>query len=50
MGVDGGVIGGRGLDGWCQGGLGQQRYNGEGCTTMSERSEKVDSPGTYVTE
>ena len=35
------------LDGWCEGGLRQQRNDGGGCATMRERSE---SPGTYVTE
>ena len=35
------------LDGWCEGGLGQQRNDGGGCETMSER---VANPGTYVTE
>ena len=38
------------LDGWCDSGLGQQRNNGGGCVTMRERSERVESPGTYVTE
>ena len=38
------------LDGWCEGGLRQQRYDGGGCATMRERSERVKSPGTYVTE
>ena len=38
------------LDGWCEGGLRQQRNDGGGCPTMCERSERVDSPGTYVTE
>ena len=38
------------LDGWCEGGLGQQRNVGGGCATMFERSERVESPGTYVTE
>ena len=38
------------LDGWCEGGLRQQRNNGGGCTTMRERSERVESPGTYVTD
>ena len=37
------------LDGWCEGGLRQQR-NGGGCATMRERSERVESPGTHVTE
>ena len=35
------------LDGWCEGGLDQQRNDGGGCATMRER---VESPGTYVTE
>ena len=39
-----------GLDGWCEGGLGQQRNDGGGCTTMRERLERVASPITYVTE
>ena len=34
------------LDGWCEGGLGQQRNNGGGCMSMRER---VLSPSTYVT-
>ena len=34
----------------CEGGLRQQRNHGKGCATMSERSERVESPGTYVTE
>ena len=38
------------LDRWCEGGLRQQRNDGEGGATMRERSEKVESPGTYVTE
>ena len=38
------------LDGWCEGGLSQQRNDGGGCATMRERSERVVSPGTYVTE
>ena len=38
------------LDGWCEGGLGQQRNDGGGCTSMREKSERVESPGTYVTE
>ena len=35
------------LDGWCEGGLRQQRNDGGGCVTMRER---VERPGTYVTE
>ena len=37
------------LDGWCEGCLRQQRNDGGGCKTMRERSDKVESPGTYVT-
>ena len=28
----------------------QQRNDGIGCVTMRERTERVESPGTYVTE
>ena len=38
------------LDGWCEGGLRHKRNDGGGCATMRERSERVESPGTYVTE
>ena len=38
------------LDGWCEGGLRQQRNDGGGCATMRERSERLESPVTYVTE
>ena len=38
------------LDGWCEGGLRQQRNDGGGCVTMRERSERVESPVTYVTK
>ena len=38
------------LDGWCKGGLGQQRNDGGGCATMHERLERVESPGAYATE
>ena len=31
------------LDGWCEGGLGQQRNDSGGCAT-------VESPGAYVIE
>ena len=49
------VIGGRVrgrlmLDGWCDGGLGQQRNDGGGCASMRERSERVEIPSTYLTE
>ena len=33
---------------WCEGGLEQQRNDGRGWVTMRERSERVESPGTYV--
>ena len=39
-----------GLDGWCEGGLGQERNDGGGGATMRERQDRVESPGTYVTE
>ena len=39
-----------GLDGWCEGGLGEKRNDGGGCATMRERSERAGSPGAYVTE
>ena len=48
--VSGGRVRGRpmlGLNGWCEGGLRQQRNDDLGCATMRKRSE---SPGTYVTE
>ena len=38
------------LDGWCESGIRQQRNDGGGCAIMCERSERVESPGTYVTE
>ena len=38
------------LDVWCEGGVGQQRNDGGGCVTIRERSERVESPGAYVTE
>ena len=37
------------LDGWCEGGLRQQRNDSGGCATTRERSKRVESPGTYVT-
>ena len=39
-----------GMDGWCEGGIGQQRNDDGGSATMREISERVGSPGTYVTE
>ena len=57
MGVDGGSKWKAGtretkvrLDRWCEGGLAQQRTYGGGCASMQERSERVESTGTYVTE
>ena len=38
------------LDGWYEGGLRQQRNDGGGCARIRERSETVESPGSYVTE
>ena len=38
------------LDGWCEGGLRQQRNHGGGCAAMRKRPERVESPGTFVTE
>ena len=38
------------LDGWCEGGLRQQRNKGGGCATIRERSGRVEIPGTYITE
>ena len=38
------------LDGWFEGGLEQQRNDGGGCPSLHQRSERVDSPGTYVPE
>ena len=37
------------LEGWCEGGLGQQRNDGRFWASMSKRQERVESPGTYVT-
>ena len=39
-----------GLDGWCEGGFGQLRNDCGGSASIRERSERVESPGTYVTE
>ena len=38
------------LDGGCEGGLTQHSNDGGGCATLREKSERVESPGTYVTE
>ena len=38
------------LDGWCEGGLRQQRNDGGGCATLRERAQRVESPGTCVSE
>ena len=50
--VSGGRVRGRPRLGWMdyEGGLGQQRNDGGGCATMRERPDRVESPGTYVTE
>ena len=34
---------------WCEGGLGQYRNDCGSCASMHERSERMESPGTYVT-
>ena len=48
--MDGGSLWRAGtMDGWCEGGLGQQRSDGGGCATIRERSERVEGPGEYVT-
>ena len=36
------------LDGWCEGGLKQQKNDGGGCMTMHERSERMESPGPFL--
>ena len=38
------------LDGWFEGGLRQQRNDRWRLRDKGERSERVESPGTYVTE
>ena len=38
------------LDEWCEGSLRQQRNGCGGCASMHNRSERVESPGVYVTE
>ena len=38
------------LDGWCDGSLGQHKNYRGGCASMRQRQERVESPGTYVTE
>ena len=52
--VSGGRVRGRPrlgwMDGWYEGGLGQQRNDGRGSASMRERSVRVKCPGTYVTE
>ena len=50
--VSGGRVRGKPRLGWMDGvkvALGN-RNNGGGCATMSEKSERVESPGTYVIE
>ena len=34
------------LDGFCEGGLGQQRNDDGGCASIREKSERVESPVT----
>ena len=48
--VEGGYEVDRGLDGWCEAGLGQQRNEGGGCASIRERSKRAESPGAQVTE
>ena len=52
--VSGGQVRGRPRVGWMDGVkvgfLRLQRNDGGGCTTMHERPESVESPGTHVTE
>ena len=36
------------LDGWCEGGAGQQTNDSGGSATMRERSERPESPGSYI--
>ena len=38
------------LDGWREDGLGRQRDDSGGCSTMCERLERVESRGAYVTD
>ena len=38
------------LNGWCEGGLLQERDDSGGCASVHKRSERVESPGTYVSE
>ena len=38
------------LDGWCEGGIRKQSNEREGSATMRERSERLESTATYVTE
>ena len=35
-------------DGWCEGGLGQQRNEGGDCASMLKKSERLESPSTYI--
>ena len=37
------------LDGFCEGGFGQQRNDGGDSASMRERSERVEGLGIYVT-
>ena len=36
------------LDGWCEGGLGQQKDDSRDWARMHECSEGVESPGAYI--
>ena len=38
------------LDEWCESGLRKQRNDVGDYATMRERPERVESPGTYITE
>ena len=51
--VSGGRLRGRPRLGWMDGvkvALGNRGMTSGGCTSMRERSERVESPGTYVTK
>ena len=38
------------LDGWCDGGLGQQRNDGGGCASIKKKPESGEPWYIYVTE
>ena len=52
--VSGGRVRGRPrlgwMDGWREDGLAKQRNDCGGCASIREGSERVESPGSYVTE